>query len=567
MVSNNSKKSAFQRLIDWIAIPEETDDNNADIDFKNESISETSEIYQKETGTTKADSNFNNQSDQETSVISLEELDKGIRKYGQLYNRILKMANSIWPENTIRGKTIEYTVTDRSSFDLYKQNFNKAAENDPEFINYLLNNVDFTEISHERHYYANSLKSNLKDFYDLADQEPETQGTSIPEAFNVADFRKRERELTDNIVRDIKLNPYTYVNVRLKYKSNMGNLHLEHTQQLTNSQLYDLLSDEHYREEKELDKRLNTVVGNALNDFIKKSAVYSRTKEDIYLYIGIKPFVLSDKYISFSRNGSYIFSYEKADEQQFFSVKRKDLYSHIFSFLYDFFEYTSENTEDYPPYRFCLTCGNPEDFALFSTQNLDDKYNLVVDIKFASFMEKIPQHYPEIKEDEQGFLNRISKYEIEDIGILVIAKFKYEREMIDSFKNVLAENGYPIDKLSFNTVEMTGYKFEEYCAALLKSNGFENVRVTKGSGDQGIDIIAYRFGVKYGIQCKYFDHPVGNKAVQEAYAGKRYYDCHVAAVLTNSTFTPQAVSLAKKSGVVLWDKDFLNNLEQNQSFQ
>ena len=38
---------------------------------------------------------------------------------------------------------------------------------------------------------------------------------------------------------------------------------------------------------------------------------------------------------------------------------------------------------------------------------------------------------------------------------------------------------------------------------------------------------------------------MGNKAVQEAYAGARYYDCDVALVITNSTLTGPAKELAK----------------------
>ena len=35
---------------------------------------------------------------------------------------------------------------------------------------------------------------------------------------------------------------------------------------------------------------------------------------------------------------------------------------------------------------------------------------------------------------------------------------------------------------------MEGHEFEYYCAELLKDNGFQEVEVTKGSGDYGIDI-------------------------------------------------------------------------------
>lgn len=110
---------------------------------------------------------------------------------------------------------------------------------------------------------------------------------------------------------------------------------------------------------------------------------------------------------------------------------------------------------------------------------------------------------------------------------------------------------------------MEGHDFETYCAVLLEKNNFYNVKVTQGSGDQGIDIIAQKDGIKYGIQCKCYSSDIGNKAVQEAFAGKTFYNCHVAAVLTNRYFTTSAKELAEKNGVLLWDRDYLELLISN----
>ena len=70
---------------------------------------------------------------------------------------------------------------------------------------------------------------------------------------------------------------------------------------------------------------------------------------------------------------------------------------------------------------------------------------------------------------------------------------------------------------------MTGEDFEVYVAMILQQIGFVNVQLTKGSGDQGVDIIAEKDGVKYAFQCKRYDKPVGSKAVQEVFAGKFFY--------------------------------------------
>ncbi|MEY8426466.1 restriction endonuclease [Lachnospiraceae bacterium 46-15] len=99
---------------------------------------------------------------------------------------------------------------------------------------------------------------------------------------------------------------------------------------------------------------------------------------------------------------------------------------------------------------------------------------------------------------------------------------------------------------------MNGHQYEHKCAKKLKKHGFKKVKITRGSGDQGIDIIAYRKRKKYGIQCKYYSYPVGNHAVQEAFAGAKYYDCDVAAVMTNAAFTKSAKTLADRTEVLLW---------------
>lgn len=101
---------------------------------------------------------------------------------------------------------------------------------------------------------------------------------------------------------------------------------------------------------------------------------------------------------------------------------------------------------------------------------------------------------------------------------------------------------------------MDGHDFEYVCADILRAKGFQNVTVTRGSGDQGVDVIAEQSGIKYAVQCKRFSGSVGNKAVQEVHFGKTYYHCHVAIVMTNSYFTQSAKDAANESNTILWDR-------------
>lgn len=107
---------------------------------------------------------------------------------------------------------------------------------------------------------------------------------------------------------------------------------------------------------------------------------------------------------------------------------------------------------------------------------------------------------------------------------------------------------------------MEGHDFEHFCAELLKKRGFTEVEVTKGSGDYGVDILAQKDGVTYAIQCKCYRDSVGVKAVQEAYAGRDYYDCMVGAVLTNQYFTKPAVEASRKLKILLWDRGYLETM-------
>lgn len=107
---------------------------------------------------------------------------------------------------------------------------------------------------------------------------------------------------------------------------------------------------------------------------------------------------------------------------------------------------------------------------------------------------------------------------------------------------------------------MEGHDFERYCAELLMGRGFAEVEVTRGSGDYGVDILAEKDGVTYAIQCKCHAAPVGVKAVQEAYAGRDYYDRMVGVVLTNQYFTQPAVEAARKLKILLWDRGYLESM-------
>lgn len=110
---------------------------------------------------------------------------------------------------------------------------------------------------------------------------------------------------------------------------------------------------------------------------------------------------------------------------------------------------------------------------------------------------------------------------------------------------------------------MTGKQFEGFCMLVIKHNNYINVRSTKATGDQGVDILAEKDGIKFAIQCKCYSKPIGNNAVQQVLAGKDFYNCHIGVVMTNQFFTNAAIELAKKTNILLWDRKKLNSFIKN----
>ena len=62
------------------------------------------------------------------------------------------------------------------------------------------------------------------------------------------------------------------------------------------------------------------------------------------------------------------------------------------------------------------------------------------------------------------------------------------------------------------------------------------------------------------MQCKNYADLVGNKAVQEAYAGAEYYGCDTPVVVCPTDFTIPARELAESTGVELWDGERLSHM-------
>jgi restriction system protein len=108
--------------------------------------------------------------------------------------------------------------------------------------------------------------------------------------------------------------------------------------------------------------------------------------------------------------------------------------------------------------------------------------------------------------------------------------------------------------------DMPPQEFERWCAKMVASYGWQ-ASTTTVTGDQGADVIAEKPGKRLILQCKLYNAPVGNKAVQEAFAAQHHYRANGSAVVTNSTYTPSAIALAATTGVRLLHYSDLSRLD------
>ncbi len=101
---------------------------------------------------------------------------------------------------------------------------------------------------------------------------------------------------------------------------------------------------------------------------------------------------------------------------------------------------------------------------------------------------------------------------------------------------------------------MSGPQFEAFVADLFRAMG-HRATVLGGAGDQGVDVIVDYEGQRVAVQCKNYKRAVGNKPVQEVYAGARHHRCQQAWVVAPAGYTRGARELARSTGVSLFAAD------------
>ena len=198
----------------------------------------------------------------------------------------------------------------------------------------------------------------------------------------------------------------------------------------------------------------------------------------------------------------------------------------------------------------------------------------------------------EWKEFEDSILHENPK-EIEDF-IKAFMMYHYDswEERLDDFKTLLKQSKIPIEGVEFMIQDfqrnikresfkesllsghsgtkitdldvLGGIEFENFLQHLFEKMGYQ-CEITKGSGDQGADLLIKRMGKKTVVQAKRYDGKVSNSAIQESTAAVKHYNADNAMVVTTNYFTKGAASLAISNNVKLIDRKKLEEwLKQYQ---
>ena len=207
-----------------------------------------------------------------------------------------------------------------------------------------------------------------------------------------------------------------------------------------------------------------------------------------------------------------------------------------------------------------------------------DDYGNIIDFGWDSELEYFCKHclFPTIPNNRKDFEDFVSEA-LKKIGIsyhaainynknVKLANLKYPNELYDKvveycspeilneiYQSVLEEKNS--DALLISDIK-TGLDYEIFIEQILKNADFTVTRTPK-TGDQGVDLVVQKNDKRIAIQCKYYSKPVGNKAVQEVAAGKDFYNCNSACVVSNNSFTLAARKLASNLNILLLNEDCL----------
>ena len=100
---------------------------------------------------------------------------------------------------------------------------------------------------------------------------------------------------------------------------------------------------------------------------------------------------------------------------------------------------------------------------------------------------------------------------------------------------------------------LDGWQFEEEAAKVLRLNGYK-AKVTKKTGDGGIDILMYKDKKKIIVQCKHYTSPVGVSVTRELNGIREDFNADELVLIASSGVTKDAMNFVKnKPYFRIWD--------------
>jgi predicted RecB family endonuclease len=137
---------------------------------------------------------------------------------------------------------------------------------------------------------------------------------------------------------------------------------------------------------------------------------------------------------------------------------------------------------------------------------------------------------------------------VEYVPDLAPSVHEHLRRLVISLIDDILEQEAEVRSGLGSTGPSNGLAYEREVAGELSALGF-SIQYTPASGDHGVDLLAERPGLKLAVQCKDYTGSVGNDAVQQVYSGARFYNMDEAIVVSPTTYTPAALTLAQKLNV------------------
>lgn len=194
---------------------------------------------------------------------------------------------------------------------------------------------------------------------------------------------------------------------------------------------------------------------------------------------------------------------------------------------------------------------------LISPNDIFSKDLLIVSIPFSILVFPVKYiQYKRVKAKLTILQANLNQIEANTKSLLI--KQNNAKEKAEQFDNSLkAKLIHPWQLKAFRGIE-----FEEYLYDAFTLIGY-GVRKTPSSNDYGVDLILQKDNRNIAVQVKGVANPVGISAIQEVFSGKVFYDCTDAMVVTNSSFTRNAITHATKLGVLLMDRDKLLKILPN----